>query len=495
MYKRIVIFSCIIVLLLSAVSGRVGYIIFSGSYKASDTYNSYVLNVDTKIVNLYYRDFEIITNNKNGYVAVIRPNEKCLGELNKIFNYSEIKDIIDELKNGLPVIRKVNKNYKCKYIQIYETYESENNLKQLIAKSSNGILNHIDNNIGVRKIKFSVDANRRLLEGDNGEIVDEKYSTPEGYRLSIDKHIQQIAINSSVNLQNGCIIVMNIKDSSILAMVNKPFDNFTIKAFSNYAIGSAFKLVVSICALENNVDLIYDCNGSIKIADTVYNCQNNKSHNMQNLKQALANSCNCYFVKLANKLGKEKLLETCDKLGFNSNTELFDKWYVENAVLPTSEQLSSKGELSLFGFGQGKLTVTPLQMASLLCTIGNFGKYQQPKLFISNINNKGLETIINYDYLSQVISLETSKTMLEYMNYVVTDGTGFNANTKDNMVAGKTATAQTGQFNFGIEKLNTWFVGLYPYTHPQYAIVVLKENGESGAKDCCPIFRTIVEQL
>ena len=47
----------------------------------------------------------------------------------------------------------------------------------------------------------------------------------------------------------------------------------------------------------------------------------------------------------------------------------------------------------------------------------------------------------------------------------------------------------------GKEQLNTWFVGFYPYDNPKYSIVVMREGGKSGAGDCCPVFRTIVEKI
>ena len=37
--------------------------------------------------------------------------------------------------------------------------------------------------------------------------------------------------------------------------------------------------------------------------------------------------------------------------------------------------------------------------------------------------------------------------------------------------------------------------GIYPYDNPKYAIVVMTEKGKSGSEDCCPIFRTIVDEL
>ena len=61
--------------------------------------------------------------------------------------------------------------------------------------------------------------------------------------------------------------------------------------------------------------------------------------------------------------------------------------------------------------------------------------------------------------------------------------------------AGKTATAQSGRYVQGREVLNTYFAGVYPFAHPRYAIVVMRENGTSGAADCCPVFRRIVSSL
>ena len=81
------------------------------------------------------------------------------------------------------------------------------------------------------------------------------------------------------------------------------------------------------------------------------------------------------------------------------------------------------------------------------------------------------------------------------MRYVVSDGTGRKAQSTDGKSAGKTATAQTGQYDKGIELLNTWFAGIYPYDAPKYAVVIMVEDGTSGSSDCCPIFRTIVEKL
>lgn len=497
MCKRILSLSLVISLLLSGICGRIGYIIFSKNYVVSGGKNSYSLIIDKKMPTLYYRTGIAATNNIQKYVAVIKPTPRCISELNKLFDEQKQKDIISQLKSGKPVLVDIDEfpDETLKSVKIVKRYSSENELHQIIAKQSNGLLNHIGNEIAESTVMFGIDANGRILDGDDGTLEQVNYDSKEGYRLSVDKKIQEITVNATSKMKNGCALVMNVDDASVLACVNKPYDNYLIKALSRYSVGSVFKIVVAACALENDVLIKYNCTGSIRVGDTEFSCQNNHAHSNQTLKQALANSCNCYFVNLANTLGGEKLLETCDKLGFNDYTSLFDGWNIVNASLPDKSELLSKGELSLFGFGQGKLTASPLQIASVLCTIANDGYFSQPKLVLSNINNKNVKSDIVYPAKEKALKTNTCKKLIEYMRFVVTDGTARIMMNGDKNSAGKTATAQTGQYNNGVEKLNTWFVGLYPYDNPKYAIVVMTEQGKSGAQDCCPIFSTIVGQL
>ena len=57
--------------------------------------------------------------------------------------------------------------------------------------------------------------------------------------------------------------------------------------------------------------------------------------------------------------------------------------------------------------------------------------------------------------------------------------------------AGKTGTAQSGIYADGKEVCRTWFVGFFPANAPKYAVVILNENGVSGAADCAPVFEWI----
>lgn len=482
MRKRFVVLSVAIIFLLTSATARIGFIMLSNNYTVEAGYNSYSLKIDNLDYQLYYRNGEKLTNNIESFVAIIKPNEKCIGELHKFFNYAEINSITDELSKGYPIKYELSNSINTKYIQVYKTYKSNYSCNQLINKTSSGILNYVDKAQNNRKISFSVDAKGRLLSGDNGTLfVPESKDKP--ITMTIDKQLQDIAYNACKDMKSGCCIIMSVVTGQVVACVNKPNETYINKSFTNYPVGSVFKLIVSACALENNINMVYNCNGSVTVGDTTFSCQNNNHHGYQMLKQALANSCNCYFVNLALKLGSDKILKTAKALGFDSEINLYNNWNIKGSILPSESTLNSKGQLALLGFGQGELLSTPLQICSTLCTIGNYGKRIAPSIIIEKGNKE------------EVISSKTASSLIKYMRYVVENGTGKNADDKKHLSAGKTATAQTGSYVAGNEILNTWFAGLYPYNNPRYAIVVMTENGTSGSADCCPIFRTIVENI
>lgn len=491
MKKRIFFSSVFVLLFMISLLSRIGYIIFSKSYTVSDTYNSYTITLDTLEPNIYYSNYTRLTNNVYKKYALLKPNAKTLAELPKLFDNTE--EIISELRQGKPVLKEVE-NVKTDYINILNVRESENNCSQLLSAQSSGLLKYLPISVGERKLRFFVDAKGRMLTGDEGEIVDNNYVSSEGLLLYLDENIQKITFNACKSIKSGCAIVMDVENSEILACVTKPETSYINKPFTLYSVGSVFKLIIAACALENGVNLKYECGGKIRVSDTVYSCQKEHKHGLQNLEEALSNSCNCYFVNLAMNLGAEKILETAHKFGFGEYINIYSDWKVKGSELPTEFELKYYGELPLIGFGQGKLLVTPLQVCSALCTIANGGYKNDIKLVKSEIDKFGKRKDLDYQKSNKVLSGRSAYLLLKYMRSVVENGTGNNADYKKSS-AGKTATAQTGQYNNGEEILNTWFAGVYPYNNPKYAVVILKEDGKSGAEDCCPVFRTIVENL
>jgi len=491
MSKRVISLLSIFVLIFTSLAGRCAYIAMSSTYQVSDTYNSYSLKIGTLYTNFYDRAGLKLNNNKKYYAAVIRPNEKCLSELDKLFTPAEVKEITRELSEGYPIVRYMDKKVSTNYIKIFECIDnSVVSCRHLLDKACGGLENYVSEETGSLSVNFSVDALGRLLTGDEGTIVNDNYDSNDGIVLSLDSKLQSIAEKAATSIPKGAVVILDTQTSEILASVSKG-DDYVNRALSPYAVGSVFKLVVTACALENNIDLSYTCTSRIKVADMTVHCQKNKKHGMQKMKNALANSCNCYFVNLALELGADKISDTAKKLGFGSAFEIYENWQVKSGSFPSMNTLSSLGQLALVGFGQGQLTDSPMHFASVISCIANGGYYNSPTLNIETYSSDGNK---RSDKENQALSASTTKKLREYMKYVVMNGTGSNANYK-NKTAGKTATAQSGIYNNKTEILNTWFAGFYPYNNPEYAIVVMQENGKSGAGDCCPVFRTIVENI
>lgn len=485
MLKRCQSLIIVFVLLFTGIAGRCGYIALSNDYTVSDSYNSYAIDVGELYTNIFDRYGRLLNNYKSEKIAVISTNEKALNELDKLFYSSEVAQIREELSKGYPVKRKVSKNAPTKYISQFDRIiqnPDDMPARNLLDKTYGGLECYVDKKIGELSVNFAVDARGRLLNGDSVTVNDDNYDSRDGVIITLDSKLQEIAEDASKYIPNGAVVILDTATSQVLASVSRGND-YVNRAVSPYSVGSVFKLVVCACALENNVHIKYDCKSSITVGDTTFSCQKKHAHGYQNMEEALANSCNCYFVNLALHLGADKICKTAESLGFGDTFSVYKNWNINAGAFPDKNVLkNSRGQLALIGFGQGMLTDSPMHFASVISCIANGGKYNSPTLdFEESVSENTLST-------------RTCKVLREYMHNVVTNGTGYYANYK-NSTAGKTATAQSGTFVDGKEILNTWFAGFYPYDNPKYAIVVMQENGTTGSENCCPVFRTIVEKI
>ena len=93
------------------------------------------------------------------------------------------------------------------------------------------------------------------------------------------------------------------------------------------------------------------------------------------------------------------------------------------------------------------------------------------------------------------MSVSTAHTIQRFLIQTVEEGSGRHAKPEGGTAAGKTATAQTGWYDGEREILHTWFAGYFSAEEPEYAIVVLKEDGSSGATDGAPVFKEIAQGI
>lgn len=269
------------------------------------------------------------------------------------------------------------------------------------------------------------------------------------------------------------------------------------RLFCEYNVGSVFKLCVAAAALEQGISPSYSycCQGSIT-AGVEFGCHNNRGHGTLTMFEALAVSCNPYFIHLAEKVGARSLYRMAVALGFGIATPLGETMVGEGGFLPTPETLASPASLANFAIGQGDFMATPLQIQTLTAAIANGGVRFAPNLVLGTRNQQGKTAYRKGGQGVRVMKQETADTLREMMGRVMTHGTGQKGYEKTLPSGGKTSTAETGMVDHNGQGVKIcWFTGFYPLDNPRYAVTVVVEEGLSGGDTAAPVFLELCRYL
>lgn len=365
---------------------------------------------------------------------------------------------------------------------------------------------------GTLQLRYTTDALQRGRRSVAPEIIDSGYQTKAGLVLTLDLDIQKIAEQSAQKLGKGAVVIMEPNTGDILACASVPtFDPnsaassmddpdkpFFNRAFAAYSVGSTFKLLTAAAAVEMGytVDRSYECKGYIEVKDQIFRCHNTAGHGVIDMREAMNKSCNPYFISLALEVGGPALLYKAQQLGFDSSFEAAPGMETATGSLPDARELIAPAAVANFGFGQGKLTATPIQIASLVSAFANGGGAVTPRLVMGSTSDGASIQGQTMIYSPRILFIgSAADAVSQLMVSVVEEGSGKNAKPKLGGAGGKTASAQTGQFIDGKETVHAWFSGFYPSEQPRYTIVVLAEGGDSGSDAACPIFAEIADGI
>jgi peptidoglycan glycosyltransferase len=191
--------------------------------------------------------------------------------------------------------------------------------------------------------------------------------------------------------------------------------------------------------------------------------------------RALAKSSNSFYAQLGVRLGPLALYEAATKFQLNHPFVLYDgsagKILASPSLFPTLTT-TDVGSAAQIAIGQGRLLVTPLQMALVGAAIANDGKLCAPRL-----SDK-----IPASVLSTTMSAASAARVRSLLREVVVSGTGKKAEIPGLDVIGKTGTAQTPN-----GEDHAWFVCMAPMAKPKIVICVLIEHGGFGAAAALPV--------
>ena len=276
-----------------------------------------------------------------------------------------------------------------------------------------------------------------------------------------------------------------------------------------YYPGSVFKVITAAMGVDSGnatINTTFNCSGAYNVAKETYHCAGKKAHGVQNLAQALRNSCNIYFIQLGQRVGASLFYDYFDAFGFTERTGVdlpnetnFMQYY-------TASQLGEV-QLSSSAFGQA-MAVTPLQVCMAISAAVNGGYLVTPHV-VDKITDQNGNVVqeIGANVRRQVISESASETIRQIMEYEVGDGTttggGSNAYVAGYRIGGKSGTSE--QLNMdrradGDYKKVASFAAVLPANDPEILVYVMLDDPNNAKTDyssilAAPVVGNIISEI
>ena len=346
--------------------------------------------------------------------------------------------------------------------------------------------------------------------------------------LTINAEIQRAAESAlqaaipGVTSPRGAVVVMDPLNGDVLALVSSPsFDlnQFIPRISSNdwhrlsdeklkpqinratqekYAPGSIFKVVTGLAVLEAGIDpdeRIYSP-GYIRVPGRNKVIEDLADKGEYDFKKAFIKSSNTYFLTNGTKAGIEAIIRLGQRLHLGERTGLLSSQETGGDLPKLADVRRGwiAPDTAYICIGQGRVAVTPLQMAVMISSIANGGKVLWPRLVqrIEPADPNSDETVIQFPTKPPRndlgVSPNTLKITREAMLADVEEGgTGKQALVPGMSIGGKTGTAQITNPRGLIVGHTTWFASCAPFENPRWVVVVMVEEGASGGGTCAPI--------
>ncbi|NLD48985.1 MAG: PASTA domain-containing protein [Clostridiaceae bacterium] len=348
--------------------------------------------------------------------------------------------------------------------------------------------------------------------------------------LTIDETIQYFAnkaIDKAIDdnkVADGAVaIVMDPRNGDILAMVSKPDfdlnqpracppgeDPATWKGTTNedieklaktvwrnkcvsdtYEPGSTFKAITTAAGFEEGVVTpeTMTSDKTITVLGKNIDCWKPNFHGTEPFREAVYNSCNPAFVKVALDLGVDKFYKYLRAFGFYEKTGL----PLPGEAVGQFHAKPTELDMATASFGQ-RFTCTPIQLITAYGAIANGGTLMKPRLIKELVDDEG-NVVKKYEpqAIRNVISKQTSDTLRDVLEGVVSVGTGKNAYVKGYRVAGKTGTSQTTVNGVYVASFSAFAPAANPVVCVLVALFNPKGDTYYGGQIAAPVAGKIVE--
>lgn len=329
----------------------------------------------------------------------------------------------------------------------------------------------------VKKGKKAKQVSMILMNPQNGEI----------YAMS---NVPEYNLNQPFKLSKRVKMADGKKQQEYL---NKKWRNSCIN--DTYEPGSVFKIVTAVAGLELGkvkVNDHFNCPGYRMVEDRRIRCHKVGGHGSETFREGVMNSCNPVFMEVGARVGVDGMYETFQKLGLFERTGI-DLPGEANSIMHKKKNVKAV-ELATMSFGQS-IQITPLQLLRAVSAAVNGGTLITPHFGVRAVSSDGSkETVFSYPVKKEVIKKETSETVRELLEAVVSEGSGKNCKIEGFSIGGKTATSE--KLPRGTGKYISSFLGFSRAKDPVVMGIVLIDEPVGtyyGGTIAAPVMRSVFQ--
>ena len=349
---------------------------------------------------------------------------------------------------------------------------------------------------GQRTYEISADGVRIPVTKEEATDVE----NGKNVRLTINQDIQYFAQQivkarvDELKAEWGTVIVMDVRDASILAMADstmmdpgaekvKNEQDTSPRAISQVVEpGSTEKILTASALIESGITTptsAYDVPERLVINGQTFTDAFDHPAQRRTFSGIITDSMNTGTVLVGQKLPKEDRYNWLKKYGMGDYTGI-ELTGEQQGLVTDWHEWDGRQEYTVF-FGQG-IAQTPLQTAMIFQALGNNGVKLKPRIVDALIDADGTVHKRDVEPGTRMVSEKTAEQCRELMENVVLQSHAKTASVEGYRVGGKTGTAEAPSDKGGYDGYTTSFIGLAPIDNPQFLVSVTLQRPQRDVR-------------
>lgn len=320
--------------------------------------------------------------------------------------------------------------------------------------------------------------------GDDGTTSTKSLLTlakgkPGKLRTTISASAQAAAEQAVTKFPKAAVVAVQPSTGGVLAVANHGYGEFNAAFEGKIAPGSTMKVVTAAALIDNNVTSM---NGAAPCPDkapalnqTFHNLTGMQPNEGATLSNSFQRSCNTAFIKLSDDLGADKFAaEAKERFGLGKD------WQTGVVSADGSVPVNGNSDDPAGMIGQGKVTMNPLNMASVTATAIT-GTFRQPIVVSPEYGDRQLAS-------AQGLPASTVSQLKQMMHLTATSAIGTGTQAMSGVpgyIGAKTGSAEID----GQATSNSWFTGFRDGVASASAMV---EGGGHGGDAAGPIVASVL---